>query len=85
MERRVDVAIYTRADIQGCFSHYGARTREEIAEAVARHIEPLRRYLPKRRRPWESEDRRLVLFAAAAQMLTHYHVESGRLLGSLSS
>lgn len=78
----VDVAIYTRADVRAWFAHYGARTRQQIAEAVARHHEPLRRLVPKARKPWESEGRNMQLFNAAALAMTH-SPRAGKLLGTL--
>jgi len=70
-DRGVDVAVFSRADIQACFADVGAKTRQEIANAVARHIDALRHRLPRRRRPWEPEDPRMALFSAAALVLTH--------------
>lgn len=66
--------VYTRADIREAFAETGARTRRQIAEAVARHVEVFRHRLPGPRRPWESEDAREALFAAAAVVLTHYRL-----------
>lgn len=82
-DRGVDVAIHTRADIQGCFKAVGARTRQEIAEAVARHIDAFRHQLPKARRPWDAEDRRMALFSAAALVFTQFRIGSDRLLDHL--
>ncbi|HYC74676.1 hypothetical protein [Brevundimonas sp.] len=70
--RGVETAVYSRAEVREAFSEVKARTRREIAEAVARHCEAFRHRLPKRRRPWESEDARGALFAAAAVGLAHY-------------
>lgn len=71
-DRGVSVAVYRRSDITDCFRTIGAVTRQEIAEAVARHVYALRHRLPKNRRMWESEDKRMSLFNAAALVLTHY-------------
>ena len=70
-DRGAETAVYSRADIREAFAEVEARTRREIAEAVARHLEAFRHRLPKPRRPWESEDARGALFAAAAVILTH--------------
>ncbi|HYC99579.1 hypothetical protein [Brevundimonas sp.] len=69
--RGVETAIYSRAEVREAFAEVQARTRREIAEAVARHLEAFRHRLPKPRRPWESEDARGALFAAAAVVITH--------------
>lgn len=71
-DRGMETAVYSRAEIRAAFAEVGARTRREIAEAVARHCEAFRHRLPKPRRPWESEDARGALFAAAAVVLTHH-------------
>ena len=82
-DRGVDVAVHTRADIQSCFKTVGAWTRQEIAEAVARHVDAFRHQLPKARRPWDAEDRRMALFSAAALVFTHFRFGSDRLLDHL--
>lgn len=80
----VDVAIYTRADVRGCFVLHGAKTRHEIAAAVAARIDLLAPLLPKPRRAWESEHRNAQVFGAAALVLCHYDREARRLLDGLS-
>lgn len=70
--RGLETAVYSRVEIGEAFAEVGARTRREIAEAVARHCEAFRHRLPRPRRAWESEDAREALFAAAAVGLTHY-------------
>lgn len=67
----IETAVYSRAEIREAFIETGARTRRDVAEAVARHLEVFRHRLPPVRRPWESEDAREALFAAAAVVLTH--------------
>jgi Holliday junction resolvasome RuvABC endonuclease subunit len=83
IDRGVDVAVYTRQQVQSCFASVGARTRHEVAEAVARHLEILRPRLPKPRRAWEGEDRRTALFSAAALALTHYQLGARTLFDAL--
>ena len=82
-DRGADVEIYTRGDVQACFAAVGARTRDEIAAAVARHLDAFRHRLPKRREAWESEDRRMALFSAAALVLTHYQLGASRVFEDL--
>lgn len=72
--RGVEAAVYSRADVRAAFAEAGARTRREIAEAVANHLDAFRHRLPPRRKPWESEDARDALFAAAALVLTHHRL-----------
>lgn len=83
IERRIEVAIYTHADIRACFATVGARTRQEIAEAVARQLEPLRPKLPVGRKPWDGPSRRMGLFSAAALALTHYRLGASTLFEGL--
>lgn len=78
-DRGAEVAIYTRADVAACFLDVGARTRDEIAQAVARHVDALRDRLPTRRKPWSAEDPRMALFSAAALVLTHYRLGASTL------
>jgi Holliday junction resolvasome RuvABC endonuclease subunit len=73
-DRGVEVAIYTRDQIRSCFESVGAKTRQEIAAAVVRHVDALRHWLPKTRKVWESEHRHMSVFAAAALVLTHHRL-----------
>ena len=82
-DRAVDVVIYTKDQIRGAFRTVGARTRHEIAQAVAHHITPLSQHLPQKRKPWNGEDKRMSLFAAAALVLTHYHLSANQLFEDL--
>jgi hypothetical protein len=68
----IEVAILSRAAIRTAFAASGARTREEIAEAIARHIEPLRHRLPQPRKIWVGEHPSLSIFSAAACALAYY-------------
>lgn len=83
--RAIEVVIYTRGDIQACFASVGASTRQEIAEAVARHIDALGHRLPKARKRWQSEHRCMAMFAAAALVLTHYQMGASTLFDSLKT
>lgn len=68
--RNIDLYQYSLADIQRCFARVGARTRHEIAEAVVRELDVLSPRLPRPRRAWQSEPRRMAIFCAAALALT---------------
>lgn len=72
--RGVETLVYHRTEVREAFAETGARTRREIAEAVARHLEAFRHRLPPPRKPWDSEDAREALFAAAAVVLTHHRI-----------
>ncbi len=81
--RGIDVCIYPLRDVKACFAKVGARTRQEIAEAVGRHIDAFGHRLPKPRKAWQSEDRRMALFCAAALVLTHFQFGASRLFDDL--
>ena len=70
--RSIQVATYTLGDIRSAFAETGATSRRAIIETVACHVDAFRHRLPPPRKPWESEDRRSALFAAAALVLTHF-------------
>lgn len=84
VSRSIDVAIYTLGEVKACFASAGARTRQEIAETVARMIDALGHRVPKPRKAWQSEDRRMALFCAAALVLTHFQLGASRLFDDLT-
>jgi hypothetical protein len=81
--RGVETARLSRDEIRAHFSAAGVRTRQEIADAVARQLPALGHRLPRRRLAWNPEDRRMALFHAAALVLTHYHNGATALLDDL--
>jgi Holliday junction resolvasome RuvABC endonuclease subunit len=83
-DRSIEVAIYTRGEVKACFARVGAVSRQEIAEAVSRHLPALRHKMPKPRKPWESDHPRMALFSAAALILTHYQYRASQFLDDLS-
>jgi hypothetical protein len=81
--RGMDVVVYPRVATKGAFAPVGAQSRQEIAEAVARSFEELRYRLPKPRRAWEGQPRRMAVFDAAAAVLTHYQLGASRIFNDL--
>ncbi|MEW6312996.1 MAG: hypothetical protein AB1513_02940 [Pseudomonadota bacterium] len=71
----IDVFRYSRNTIRICFEPVGARTKYEIAQAIARQIPAFAHRLPKLRKIWMSEDPRQSLFDAAALGLTFYSAQ----------
>lgn len=71
----IAVAEYGRSDVKACFAPVGAVTRQEIAEAVARHIALFEQLVPPKRRQWDAQHRMMALFSAAALAMTHYQKE----------
>jgi Holliday junction resolvasome RuvABC endonuclease subunit len=80
----INVAVYQLGEVRATFAHLGARTRDEIAASVVRLFPQLKRFLPPKRRAWESERWHFSRFCAAALVLTHYQMDAGKLLASLS-
>lgn len=82
-EMGIEVEVIRYSDVQDCFSHVGARTRHEIAEAIVRHTPVLSDYLPSKRRAWERENFHMAIFSAAALVIAHYSQDAHRLLVDL--
>ena len=78
-----EVHVYPFKEVQACFRAVGATSRQEIAEAVGRSVEALGERVPKPRKPWDSDHRRMAVFCAAALVLTHFHLGVCRLFDDL--
>jgi hypothetical protein len=72
--RTIDLAVFSRGDIHRCYASVGALTWQDIAEAAARQLEPLRPLVPPRRKAWQSEPRRMSIFAAAALAMVYWQL-----------
>jgi Holliday junction resolvasome RuvABC endonuclease subunit len=59
--------------VKKVFSTFSAKTKHEIAHAVAQQLPELSPRLPRFRKPWMSEDYRMAIFDAAALALTYFH------------
>jgi Holliday junction resolvasome RuvABC endonuclease subunit len=70
--RDIGVQCYSRAEISGSRYLKGARTREEVAAAVADCLSVLRPRLPKPRQIWVGERSGMSLFCAAACALAYF-------------
>jgi Holliday junction resolvasome RuvABC endonuclease subunit len=68
----LDVRSYSRIEVRECFVAVGAKTKYEIAKAIAIQIPELAHRLPPVRKLWMSEDARQSLFDAAALGIAHY-------------
>jgi hypothetical protein len=85
VDRGLEVAVYRRGDVQGAFAHVGAKSRDEIAAAVARHIDAFRNRLPKpREKAWHREQDGMAMFTAASLVLTHFQLGASTLFDNLS-
>lgn len=67
--RGIEVQKVTRAQVSEKFAGSGT-TRWDVAVAVSRWFQELAPSLPKKRRIWETEDRRMAIFVAASLALT---------------
>jgi len=85
LNRGVETAHYPRRDVQAVFAPVGARSRHDIAVAVARQVPALTHRLPRKRSAWHGEDRRMALFNAAALAITHFQLDANRLLKELNA
>lgn len=72
--RSIDLAVFSRSDIHRCYASVGAVTWQDIAEAVGRQLEPLRPLVPPRRKAWQSEQRRMSVFSAAALAMVYWQL-----------
>lgn len=68
-------AQVSREQVRDAFAHLVPPTRLAVVEAIARHIPQLESFVPPIRKIWESEDRRMGLFDAAALALTFFHLQ----------
>lgn len=68
----VDIGRCTKKETLACFAPVGARTKYEIAAAIAAQIPAFEHRMPPKRKPWMSEDPRQSLFDAAALGLTYF-------------
>lgn len=64
--RAVDVRRYSRGEIRTAFRAWGAKTKHEIASAVAQRFPPLAPELPEPRAVFESEAERMAVFDAGS-------------------
>jgi len=72
VRRKVKVRSISRADLRQSFADSGARTKYEIATAIAKRFPELAPRLPRFRKPWMSEDYRMSIFDAVALALTFF-------------
>ncbi len=71
----IDVYRYDRKAIRQTFGVAGAKTKVEIAHAIAASIPAFMHRLPPVRKIWMSEDSRQMLFDAAALGITHHSAQ----------
>jgi hypothetical protein len=74
----IAVHTFSRSEIRQTFALSGARTRHEIAVAIAERIPVLQPRLPRKQAIWEGEPAYLSAFSATACVLTYYANQSKR-------
>jgi hypothetical protein len=67
--------------IRTVFASVGASTRYEIAQVISQHIDVFSHRMPRKRKPWESEDARQSIFDAAALAMTYFAVTGSQRAG----
>lgn len=68
----IDVHRVSRAAVRSSFHSLGARTKHDIAQAIAKRIPAFAIRIPPVRKPWMSQDSRQSLFDAVALGLVFY-------------
>lgn len=75
MKEQIEVIRISRDSIFKCFESVGAKTKYDIAQAVAQQIPALAHRLPRVRKIWMSEDPKQSLFDAAALGIAFYSTD----------
>jgi len=69
----VQIRLLGDAKVRESFRHMGCETRSEIAQALARIFPELASYVPPKRRTWQAEHPRMIVFDAIALGLAYWH------------
>jgi hypothetical protein len=66
------------SQVRRVFIAFGARNKHEIACVIAMQLPEIAARLPRRRKPWMTEDYRMAIFDAAALALTYFYARGRR-------
>lgn len=77
-ELKIRTRRFSPSQVRQAFADCGARTKHEIARAIADCLSELASRLPPLRRPWMSEDYRMNIFDAVSLALTFYQYHQPR-------
>lgn len=69
--RGIRVYKYSREQVRFVFSHFKARSKQEIAEQIVEAMPQYRFRLPSKRRPWQAEHYNMGMFDALSLVLTY--------------
>ena len=61
-QKKMTTRAYSRLQIRGCFSRFGAFTKQHIAHEIAKQFPEFEPRLPQERKPARAEDPRMVIF-----------------------
>jgi Holliday junction resolvasome RuvABC endonuclease subunit len=75
-QRVVQSRTISQSQIRAVFLEFGATTKHQIAVDIANRFPELVPSLPRLRKPWMSEDKRMSIFDAATLALTHLWTQS---------
>lgn len=79
--RRLRVRSVPRTAVLRAFSEIGPTTKPWIAGAIASQFPELAQKLPRRRKPWMSEDERMNIFDAVALGQTYFRLSEKKAPG----
>lgn len=75
-DSEIPLSAYSRGRIRQAFEETrGVWRKDDIATSISKEFKEFAPYLPPARQIWMSEDRRMLMFDAAALVLTHRHME----------
>jgi len=69
--KQIRVSRVSRRAVRAAFASAGASTKHQIATVITLEYKELGTYLPRRRKPWMSEDERMGVFNAVSFALAH--------------
>lgn len=67
----IETALVNEKQLVGYFRTEGARTNYEIASSLARRFPELAYRLPRRRKPWDPQSRRMLIFDALSLAIVY--------------
>jgi len=74
--RGISTMRFSRAEIRRSFDSLRSPSRHAIVHAIVAQIPTFEAYIPPVRKIWQTEDRRMVLFDAAALALAFYRTQN---------
>ena len=70
----LNISTISRDQIRDIFQVFGVTTKHEISQALVKEFSELERMLPRRRKLWTSEDRKMAIFDALSLALSWYYL-----------